>query len=424
MTQEQLDALIQLHTRFLTGRIGGRRAMLQNTDLSGLSLQNQDMRQADFTGCSFKNSDLSGTNFKEAKLYACDLSNANLNNAIFVRADLRGARIESANLEGADLEKADLRVGGIASADRFSAPEPVNFRGANLAGAKLAGAVASKADFSDAIMTGANVSNADLSGAQFEGADMSNIEIVGTTFMGANLKNAIMTGVEIEKLQEMGVDLSQTLTDSNVGRSVSELAEPLVKLIETHRNWVKSAGQQGEQLDLSDMDIRHVGNLKMEKLTAIKAVNAKFFGLNLYKVELQSAVLDKSDFRNCDMEEADLRGSSFIGGNFSHATLKNVDCSPLLFGTEGGSKRFSPCNFEGAIMRYADLSGAKMKSAVLKNVDLSYANLRGADLRGADLSDAILKGAKLDDAQLEDAILPLGDKPVFRIPGAKAEDDD
>ena len=51
LTQDQLDAMAELHMRYLDGRIGGKRATLKNTDLSGLSLCNKDMRQADFMNC-------------------------------------------------------------------------------------------------------------------------------------------------------------------------------------------------------------------------------------------------------------------------------------------------------------------------------------------------------------------------------------
>ena len=45
--------------------------------------------------------------------------------------------------------------------------------------------------------------------------------------------------------------------------------------------------------------------------------------MNLYKIEMQSAVLDGSDFRRCDMEGSDLRGSSFKKARFNHAKLKD-----------------------------------------------------------------------------------------------------
>lgn len=415
ITQDQLDALVTLHNRFLEGRLGGRRATLKNTDMSGLSLQDQDLRQANFMGCAMVGMDLSKANFQEASLYACDLSNSNLNDALFIRSDLRGATIENASLEGADLEKADLRMGGISKENSFEGSQPVNFRGANLSGAKLAGSVASNADFSDSILAGANMAKADLRGADMEGADLSNAEIDGAELGGANLKSAILTGVEVEKIVDSTVDLAGAITDENAGLSIADLNEPLAKLIEEHKTWVASTGDKGEQLDLSEMDMRSLKTLKMEKMTAIKALDTKFLGMNLYKIELQSAVLDGSDFRNCDAEEADFRGSSFVGANLSHAKLKGIIASPLMFGTSGVNKRFSPCIFEKAKFRYADLSGAQLKSAVFKGADMSYANLSGADLREADFTDANMTGTILEDAQTEGATISKPDKPVFEM---------
>ena len=113
LSQDQLNAMVDLHNRFLIGRLGGRRAILQNFDISGLSFAGKDLRQVDFSGCSMLDMDLSGANFQEAKLYACDLSGSDLSECNFIRADLRGSRIEFANLKNTNLNKADLRIGGI-----------------------------------------------------------------------------------------------------------------------------------------------------------------------------------------------------------------------------------------------------------------------------------------------------------------------
>lgn len=422
MTQEQLDALASLHERFLTGRLGGRRATLKNVDIKGLSLKGRDMRQANFMGCNLTHMDLSGCNFQEASLYASDLSYSNLNNAIFIRADLRGARIENASLQDANMEKADLRVGGFASgAEGYDKGQAVTFRGANLSGAKLNGTTASKADFSDAILAGANMVGADLSGAQLEGADLSGVDVEGARLEGANLNDAILTGIAMRQLKDAGADVTEAITDENVGTSISDFEDPLPTLIEQHRGWVESAGQNGKQLDLSNVDMRTVGSLKLEKLTAIRAVNTKFFGMNLYKIQIQSAVLDKSDFRNCDLEGSDMRGSSFAGANFSHAKMRGADCSALLFGGGSGTKRFNPCNFKNATLRYTDLSGSKLKGANFQGADLSYVDLTNADLREADFTGAQMARAKMDGALTEGTVFDKKEKPVFQL-REKADD--
>lgn len=416
ISQDQLDALVGLHNRFLSGRIGGRRAYLENVNMNGLSLQGKNLTQAHFSGCNMEGMDLSSANFREAALYACDLSHSNLFETVFVRSDLRGARIENANLKSADLENADLRKGGIAKPGEFNAQtKAVNFKGADLSGAKLSGSMASHADFSDATLAGANMEQADLSGASLEGANLSNANIDGAQLIGANVNSAILTGVPVSHFKRMGIDLSGALTDENNGTPVGDLAEPLPHLLEQHREWLKSRGEKGQQLDLSNVDMRLLHSLKQEHMTAIRAVGAKFIDMNLYKINLQSAVVDSSDFRNCDMVEADLRGSSFIGCNFSHADMSSVNGTALNLGTAGTS-RFKPCDFSQGRLRYAKLSCAQFKDALFVGADLSYADFSGADLRGCNFSGAVLNQTNLDDALTDGAKFDHDDsKPVFNL---------
>lgn len=406
LTQAQLDAMTELHNRFLSGRLGGRRAALKNADLSGLSFSGKDMRQADFTGCRMTKMDLSKANFSEARLYACDLSDSNLSRCNFARADLRGAQIQSANLEQANFDKADLRVGGFSKNGMYDTGESVSFRGANLSGARLVGSLANSVDFSDAIMTGINMAGADLRNAEMQGADLSGAQMAGAKLKGARMKATILTGVNMTEISSMDVDLTEAITDDNIGISVTDLDQPLAKKIETHRQWVSSAGKEGKQLDLSGYDMRPLETLKNEILTAIKAVKARFFGMNLYRIQMQSANLDESDFRRCDLVDADMRGSTFKGARFNHATVREANFEPLMFGGGDTTKRFNPCDFSNASMTYADFSGCKMRMAVFKGADLTNANFKHADLRECDFTGAVMENVNLDDAQLEGAVMP------------------
>lgn len=300
MTQDNLNEIAELHKRFMNGQSGGRRAMLRREDLSGLSLKGRDMRQADLSGCDMTGMDLSGANFREASLYACNLTKADLNGTCFVRADMRGCKIENADLENADLDSADLRAGGLAEEGAFSGKENnVNFRGADLAGARLSGTLAVHADFSDAIMSKVDLSGADLSNAQFEGADLTEAEIKGARFGGANMRSAILTGVELEEIRKSGVSLDETITDENVGDSLEKLDAPLPQKIREHRAWVSSMGKEGRQLDLSGFDLRALLSLAGEKLTALRAVGSRWCGMDMTDIHLQSSILDGADFRSC-----------------------------------------------------------------------------------------------------------------------------
>lgn len=425
ITQDNLDAMASLHLRYIEGRLGGRRIFLRNTNLSGLSLVGRNLRQAQFMGCAMREMNLAMANFAEGSLYSCDLSDSNLHKASFVRTDLRGTRIENANLLGANLRQADLRAGGISKDDGpYSQGQVVNFSGANLTGARLVGSLAAHANFSDAILVGANIAHADLRGANMQGADLSNAEIKGTQMEGADLKSTIMTGINREALEAAHIDIetSGALTDDNIGQSILEMDMPLTKMVDNHRLWVETAGESGRQLDLSRIDMRPLRGLDREKLTALRAKETKFFGMTLTFVEMQSAMLEGSDFRNCDMTNADLRGSYLKGCNFSHTILRGMNGMPLLFGEGATTRRFSPCIFDGAVLRYADLSGTLLKNASFKGADLSYASFVGADLRDADFSGALMQDTILEGAQM-DGIKQDGGGHAFHLGALKDKQD-
>ena len=111
-------------------------------------------------------------------------------------------------------------------------------------GAKLVGSMANNADFSDANMSLAKIHGADLRGARLVGADLSGANFEGVKLTGAVMNNAILTGVNMEQLTNAGADLSNTLTDDNVGLSIVELQKPLMHMIDDHQLWVNSSGQQ------------------------------------------------------------------------------------------------------------------------------------------------------------------------------------
>ena len=50
ITQAELNEVIRKHNMFLTGKPGGRRALIRDKDLSGLTFMGQNLSQSDFTG--------------------------------------------------------------------------------------------------------------------------------------------------------------------------------------------------------------------------------------------------------------------------------------------------------------------------------------------------------------------------------------
>ncbi|MCI0267855.1 UNVERIFIED_ASMBLY: pentapeptide repeat-containing protein [Cronobacter sakazakii] len=116
----------------------------------------------------------------------------------------------------------------------------------------------------------------------------------------------------------------------------------LSKILDEHKVWVTSFGENGSKANLSDA--------------------------NLYG----------SDLRGADLRGADLRGANLSDGN--------------LYGSD-----LYGANLRGANLRGANLSGANLYGSDLYGANLRGANLRGANLRGANLSGANLSGANLPD---------------------------
>ncbi|EGT5704855.1 pentapeptide repeat-containing protein [Cronobacter sakazakii] len=101
----------------------------------------------------------------------------------------------------------------------------------------------------------------------------------------------------------------------------------LSKILDEHKVWVTSFGENGSKANLRDADLR----------------DANLCGANLCDANLCGANLRGANLRGADLRGADLRG--------------------------------------------ADLRGANLRGADLRGADLRGADLRGADLRGADLPD-------------------------------------
>lgn len=137
--------------------------------------------------------------------------------------------------------------------------------------------------------------------------------------------------------------------------------EKLNEILMKHELWLDTYGEQGEQANLSNMD------LSGATLIDANLRYAKLRGADLCDVDLRGANLGCADLRWVDLIDANLVGADLHGTNLRNANL-----------------------------RYADLTNVNLRSADLRNADLTSANLRYADLRYADLRYTDLHNADLD----------------------------
>jgi hypothetical protein len=161
-----------------------------------------------------------------------------------------------------------------------------------------------------------------------------------------------------------------------------------------------------------------------ERCTALRAKNKLEMGMD-YVIEIRNSqgkviyayrppagefTFDGADFREANLEDANLEGAMMFDANLKGANLRHADLYwAILVGAN-----LSHANLEGAVLRGANLERAKCVGANLSNANLGRDNLDGAtDLKGAILRDASLQGAIFSGAIYDDkTIFPLTFDPA------------
>jgi uncharacterized protein YjbI with pentapeptide repeats len=295
------------------------------------------------TGESLAHRDFTGANLARMRLGGVDLSGAFLESA-----DLSGCDLAGANLEGAMLAKANLRGADFTDA---------RLRGANLGGATLGEAVLERADLTEAVFSQADLAGARFVGATLTGADWLETKLGTVDFSGAVLGQCNLIKADLSGARFVDADLS----DAN--------------LIEC-------------RVDGADFS-----RATLEKTTFVGCSGE---GACFREARLRQGILvhgsrfDRADFRDADMEKANLRGTALSGARFDRANLVGADLSEC--DATGGS--FERAVLKGALMIRtklgdASLQGANLMDALASKASLAGANFTGANLYRADLSRVI-----------------------------------
>jgi uncharacterized protein YjbI with pentapeptide repeats len=295
--------------------------------------------------------------------------------------------------------EADLREGVIAAADRSrglrvlehtkraSEAQGATMAGANLERSKLAGVVAVRCDFTDAILKDANLVRANLKQATFHGANLAGADLTGSDLGGADLRDAILVGTKTYAANLFDANMTGALTDKLAGKDVSEL--PYEAMIHDHALWCETGGAEGKPSTFDEADLRLLKTLKGFNLTALSAKGAVFYGLNMEGVQLQGAHLEGADFRACNLRRADLRGARLAGARFSAADMREAQMGPLLIGPD----RLLPCDLTRSIAKGVDFSGADLRHAIFLSADLTRSRFTGALMKDTDLTASHREGA-------------------------------
>ena len=125
-------------------------------------------------------------------------------------------------------------------------------------------------------------------------------------------------------------------------RKVSQ--KELNEILELHKLWLETEGEEGTQADLSYCDLRCT---------------------DLSYCDLRSADLTKANLANADLRNVDLTKANLANADLTKANLAKADLS------------------------YADLRYAILRYAILRYADLSYCDLTNANLFCAKVDNMI-----------------------------------
>ncbi len=157
---------------------------------------------------SLRGRDLRYSFLTASDLHRADLAHAKLQGAILFRTNLQGASLDGADLRAAFLDDTDLEGATLTKADlRGAFLWGVNARGADLFDAEL-----QDTEWSDADLRGADLSSARLQGANLhetnlQGAGLRNARLQGANLYGADLRGADLRIAHLEGAILEGADL-------------------------------------------------------------------------------------------------------------------------------------------------------------------------------------------------------------------------
>jgi uncharacterized protein YjbI with pentapeptide repeats len=188
-----------------------------------------------------------------------------------------------------------------------------------------------------------------------------------------------------------------------------------------------------ENLNLSGADLSGIDLSKeaiapeLQKVKALDAYRVPAWcseesgGINLQKVSLFKANLQKANLEGANLqeailEEANLQEANLTGANLQEATLEDADLQRAYLWEANLQQAYvgfvdlqeaslDGANLQKAYVEAANLREASLGSANLQKAYLEWADLQGAFLRWANLQEAYLEGANLQEAYLEGANL-------------------
>jgi uncharacterized protein YjbI with pentapeptide repeats len=192
--------------------------------------------------------------------------------------------------------------------EKWDEKNPVEVRGAKLAGINLAHVRAHLAFLAHADLHGAHLTYGNFSESDLRGADLRGADLTGTQFLGANLEGARLDNA--------------VFLDQSLERSVCSASGRSAVHFQTFPEADLSGARFSEKADLCQVSF-HGAHLAGTYLVSAELPQADLGEAILDKTHLSGAILEYADFKNSQLSGTDLSGSDLRNADFSGA---EVDC--------------------------------------------------------------------------------------------------
>lgn len=307
----------------------------------------------------------------------------------FKGADLAGARLANLDFSGLDL--------------RATFFERANLTGARFAGCNLEGAVFTEAVLDGTDFTGARLNKANFNKASLRGARLDQCEIDDCAIIEANFSRASVRNTRLSKTRIINCILDEA------DFSGSEI--PDLQLLQGQADGLRMDGAKIERAAFMMLSLKGASfdgaELERTVFTEVKAPGASFVEARMRSVGfLGSCDLSGSRFEGLVAEETSwnttlLTESCFLRAR-CHGCLFN-DCDMTASDLRLASMKNS--RFGKSVLIDSDLFGANLFSASLTQADLRRTSMRGANLYFADLLETKLASCDLSGANLGGTLL-------------------
>ncbi|MCY3797034.1 MAG: pentapeptide repeat-containing protein [Chloroflexi bacterium] len=249
-----------------------------------------------------------------------------LKGANLTGARLRRARLEGANLEGAELDFADLRGAGLQKA---------KLNGVNLFMADLRNCLLKDADLCGANLYEAKLRRAALPGANMESingvdVDMSNTSLLGTVLKDADLKIADLQGAFLWETDFTGANLLSAKLANVEEAKLAVWERATLSRVDLRAIDLEKANMKGAILRYADLRNANLAGTNLENADLYGAylqnANVRFWTL-----ETESYISDVQDTIRSDVTRTTYPETNFVGARLPDGTYftENMDTSEL-----------------------------------------------------------------------------------------------